>query len=491
MVRRRSRCALLAVALGCAGVGGCGSTEPNDGPGLRVIAGAGLTDSASAVLKGPLVIQLLDSVGTPMPGEEIHFEGRNCQGFFFCSPFIAKEGSDAFQQFLIDSTDNQGRLAVRVMLGFTAGEGRIRIEATRTGQVTTALYTIAPASLAMVQAFPADSTAFAGETYQLRGVTSDAYGNPRSSDDITYALLDGPATVTAEGLARGTGVGRVRIVARSGSVRDTVFMSVVPAGTLAVTFRADATEVRTVRLDGSAMRTVAASGRFEGGVPAWSPSGELLAFQQGGSGEPVVIMLSDLNTAPHRLAPTSTATDERYPRFSRDGVWVYFRASDPSVPDGEIRRVHPDGTALEGVGAAKAGDIQLDPSPDGTRIAVTNVGQAGPALVVRTLESGAETPLGVAGSLPRWSPDGTWIAYWQAPPSGLLGTIRLVRPDGSEDHAVSTPEHFSSAGLDWSPDGRWLIARAEAALELIEVSTGLTLPLAFATNLDWPVWKPE
>jgi hypothetical protein len=44
-------------------------------------------------------------------------------------------------------------------------------------------------------------------------------------------------------------------------------------------------------------------------------------------------------------------------------------------------------------------------------------------------------------------------------------------------------------GLSWSPDGEWLIYRA-ATITLVNATTGLELPLAFARYLIDPVWRP-
>jgi TolB protein len=66
---------------------------------------------------------------------------------------------------------------------------------------------------------------------------------------------------------------------------------------------------------------------------------------------------------------------------------------------------------------------------------------------------------------PAWSPDGEWIAYHtQAdyyPDIGEPGMgddmeIHLVRPDGTDDHAI-THDQVEDSFPTWSPDGRFLM----------------------------------
>ena len=64
------------------------------------------------------------------------------------------------------------------------------------------------------------------------------------------------------------------------------------------------------------------------------------------------------------------------------------------------------------------------------------------------------TTRGVRQTLPRFSPDGTWVAYT----SGRLDrfrAIRVVLRDGSADHEVA--RRNGGSGLAWSPDGRFLV----------------------------------
>lgn len=66
------------------------------------------------------------------------------------------------------------------------------------------------------------------------------------------------------------------------------------------------------------------------------------------------------------------------------------------------------------------------------------------------------TALGYWTLQPQWSPDGRWIAYEHADPY-RRGGIRLVRPDGSGDHALAPATFVLEGAMSWSPDGQRLV----------------------------------
>lgn len=76
-------------------------------------------------------------------------------------------------------------------------------------------------------------------------------------------------------------------------------------------------------------------------------------------------------------------------------------------------------------------------------------------LMLFNLDSGDETPLsGLDGFSPpaevspAWSPNGQWIAYRDASTNDLW----LVKPDGSNAHALIADASYPVASLSWSPD---------------------------------------
>lgn len=66
------------------------------------------------------------------------------------------------------------------------------------------------------------------------------------------------------------------------------------------------------------------------------------------------------------------------------------------------------------------------------------------------------TSLGYWTGQPKWSPDGHWIAYEHSDPFRRSG-IRLVRPDGTDDHALIPAILVFEGAMSWSPDGRAIV----------------------------------
>jgi hypothetical protein len=48
---------------------------------------------------------------------------------------------------------------------------------------------------------------------------------------------------------------------------------------------------------------------------------------------------------------------------------------------------------------------------------------------------------------------------------------------------------YTPDGLDWSPDGQWLLAHSDSTMDLIQVATGLTLPLGYSLGYYRWSWR--
>jgi Tol biopolymer transport system component len=343
-----------------------------------------------------------------------------------------------------------------------------------------------------VVVLPADTAVYAGAQYRARGRMLNQYGDLYPSEHIDFGGADAAASVSGAGVVSGETIGRARVIARRGDLADTSWVSVVPQGTLAFSLLADPSFVDLINLDGSGFQRILTAGQFRGGAPAWLPQGDGFVYQEatpGGAGSSV-LYFADLAGNRRILLPVhGDFADEKYARVSRDG-WVYFRWQE-----GEIWRVRVDGSSLEraGVTDTLTGDTHPDPSPDGTRLVLASSRfPEGIRLVIRDLASGAEQSLGVQGLLPRWSPSGDRIAYWSGDVFSQRGAIYLIQPDGSGNQRLSPlGKEYRPEGLDWSPDGEWLVARADTTLELIQTSTGTALPLAYSRDHNWAAFRPQ
>ncbi len=119
---------------------------------------------------------------------------------------------------------------------------------------------------------------------------------------------------------------------------------------------------------------------------------------------------------PQRL--TAFHKDDWEPVPSPDSTTIAFISDREGPP--RICLIAADGTKFRRLTARTETDVEEDQprwSPDGTRIAYVIRNKGRGQLIVRTVASGEETiltPAGASDSEPTWSPDGAWIAAVRA-----------------------------------------------------------------------------
>lgn len=87
---------------------------------------------------------------------------------------------------------------------------------------------------------------------------------------------------------------------------------------------------------------------------------------------------------------------------------------------------------------------------------------------------------------PTWSPTGQWIAYEYWGPEGPLGSIWLVRPDGSENHFLT-----KGTQPDFSPDGKTLALVQDGTIVVYDLETREITQLTFKGHEVYPDWSPD
>jgi Tol biopolymer transport system component/DNA-binding winged helix-turn-helix (wHTH) protein len=222
--------------------------------------------------------------------------------------------------------------------------------------------------------------------------------------------------------------------------------------------------------------------------PAVSPYGQFVVFSLRPEGTSVFKLYLKRIGSENLTALTDEPGHEMYPRWSPEGERIAF-----------VRRTEAGRRLC--VVAAMGGPVQtlgpvyhllgdLDWTPDGRRIVFSGKEQQeAPMLLMRIDLSGALTDtltrpeqLSRGDNLPRFSPDGTTLAFVR----GDRGSSRdvFVMPSEGGPPRRLTNGFFSCGGMDWAPDGKSLIISAtlRGPYELWRVPLDGTEPILLAVK---------
>lgn len=196
----------------------------------------------------------------------------------------------------------------------------------------------------------------------------------------------------------------------------------------------------TLRPDGTRLRML--GGTDVAYEPRWSPDGRRIAFTHGFRRiELVSADGSDRRVVTH---PIRQAEDTS-PAWSPRGKRIAFVRVRPGLGL-ELRAIRPDGSRPRRLATAL---VSPDWSPDGREIAGSSTGDGERMWVVDAAGSERRRlgPKGLVGREPRWSPDGTRVAFVDFD----AGVFRLL---DLRTGRVRTLLGFGSFWAHaWSPDG--------------------------------------
>jgi len=145
-----------------------------------------------------------------------------------------------------------------------------------------------------------------------------------------------------------------------------------------------------------------------------------------------------------------------YPGLSSDGNWIAFPATDAHTVT-EIYYMHVSGGEPKKLTDDSLWKFTADISPDGSQIVYTRSRSRRPLsfpLEIFTISTlgGPSRKIADAGNAPRWSPDGTMIAYL-----AQRSSLWLMNADGSGKRMIVRDSLGGGrVSVGWSPDGKSL-----------------------------------
>jgi Tol biopolymer transport system component len=342
-----------------------------------------------------------------------------------------------------------------------------------------------------------DTALVAGRALQMRAVVQDGCGEALFDAAFRYSSSSPAVAVTEDGRITGVHPGRAEIEVRVGDRKvATAQVSVVPEARLSfVTFESVVARIVTMDLDGSNQVDVPHSLTLHAPVMAWSDDRAHLAVSGWNGGNPTTYIRNGDGSF-ESLLPAPSSPVVYGPVFSPDGEDVYtYDLNRPA-----IYRVNVETRQVDTVFSGAAGRLRsITVSPDGNRLAFLELREEGCCTAtVHVLDLGTRESVSfpsTAGGI-RWSPVNDSLAIIED------DAVKIMAADGSGKRILSDPniEYFDYGAawplsLEWSPDGKWIIAGALLAsqnhrLDVIEVATGLTIPLEFSLEIQAraPFW---
>jgi dipeptidyl aminopeptidase/acylaminoacyl peptidase len=228
-------------------------------------------------------------------------------------------------------------------------------------------------------------------------------------------------------------------------------------------------------------------------VPQWSPDGQWLAFTIGGH----VHIAAAAGGLPKKI---TDFTEEAFaPKWMPDSRGLIVGVTRDEAD--QLVLTDREGAWPRGLTHKAEGDHwDAQPSPDGKTVAFTfrpfdDLNRTDICLI--ELSSGETRTLygksKVRAWMPRWSPDGQWIAFISQ--EAGWNDLWVSRPNGEGLHQV-TKLAADVSDIEWSPDGKQLACTVDRAgsfdLFLVEAETGSASELRGGLGFhSRPQWTPD
>ncbi|HEX4177162.1 MAG TPA: winged helix-turn-helix domain-containing protein, partial [Rhizomicrobium sp.] len=194
--------------------------------------------------------------------------------------------------------------------------------------------------------------------------------------------------------------------------------------------------------------------------PAFSPKGDALAYSSGPDGGPRKIFVRYL-TGGDGIQVTSDDFDDASPSWSSDGGHIAYVGSRPGEPCHLMVATVPAGAVREVGRCSRAQDSYVAWQPGTNFLYFAEQGAlSGDSILRLDLDSGARVPI---VQMPRLnqriaglncSPDGKWLAYYLM--SGIV--VRNLATGAEKILAPIGPHGAHQGELAWSPDSRAVLS---------------------------------
>ena len=248
--------------------------------------------------------------------------------------------------------------------------------------------------------------------------------------------------------------------------------SVSPDGKtiLYTTFKVDgSSSISAIQTDGTKPHLIVNCPTSQCGDPQWYPDGQKIAYQRlDYAGDSALSKFSiwwlDLQSGKTMPVFQDQAFPSSAPAFSADGQWLsYISPANNTI---QIYRLQDAKDISIPIGYQGLMPEVWSPASDALLFWEAVSPAVGSSIHVKkyVLNSGQTLDLGGTADQTdysaAWSPDGKWIAVdrnLSTSDSTKKGDqVWLVKPDGTQAHALLNEPDVSYTDLSWSPDGRYL-----------------------------------
>ncbi|MBN1428731.1 MAG: PD40 domain-containing protein [Anaerolineae bacterium] len=195
----------------------------------------------------------------------------------------------------------------------------------------------------------------------------------------------------------------------------------------------------------------------------WSPDGENIAFSAITDGTEVALYLVNVNNQTTTLVRENGIGDFDWAPDSQSLAFITSSHENASA----IVTYELSSGNLTSLATAVSDSARLDWRPDGSQIAFTSVDPALPSGKHISLLNidGAETttvttqPMNI--TLLRWSPQGTYLAYYVWDDAAEKPQVNIYVTDAQGSAPIYVATAVAPMGFDWSPDESKIVFKSE------------------------------